>query len=177
MSNMLAPFRGSQFPTKIMWPHRNNLARVLGISRANSSQFSGLFPDAKWIHVYRDDIFMQAISMWRAKKSGRWHVYARDQSSEPAIEYDFDAIDDCIWELALHNRLWQDFFTISGIVPYEVNYEAIVNDVKLVLVPLLDHLGLDSSNPVIYVPLRKQGDDLTREFRDRLMEDLFRIGR
>lgn len=177
IKKMFEPFQGEIFPTKLMWPHRNDVARIFGISRNKSELFQHLLPDAKWIFVERDDIFAQAISMWRAKTSGRWHIYASNPTLEPAIDYNFDAIDDCLWELSLHNRLWKDFFSLSKITPFHVKYESLLEDVPTTVSRLLKFLGHDVPNPVTYVPLRKQSDTLSDEFRDRLMEDLFTIGR
>lgn len=177
ITQMFEPFQGDVFPTKIMWPHRNDVARLFGIDRKNSALFQTLLPNAKWIFVEREDIFAQAISMWRAKTSGRWHIYRSNTTLEPAIDYDFDAIDDCLWELSLHNRLWRDFFSLSGITPFNVKYESLLDDVPATLSRLLGFLGHNIPNPVTHVPLRKQSDALSDEFRSRLMEDLFTIGR
>ena len=174
---MFESFRGRAFATKLMWPHRNDVARIFGIDRNNSALFQDLFPNAKWIFVEREDIFAQAISMWRAKTSGRWHIYDTNTTPEPAIDYDFEAIDDCLWELSLHNRLWRDFFALSGIVPFTVNYEELLADVPATLSRLLDFLGHDVPDQVTHVPLLKQSDALSDAFRSRLMEDLFSIGR
>ena len=177
IENMLEPFRGDIFPTKLMWPHRNDIARIFGITRNKSELFLDLFPEAKWIFVERDDIFAQAISMWRAKSTGRWHIYNSNPTLEPAIEYDFEAIDDSLWELSLHNRLWKDFFNLSGITPFTVKYESLIEDIPTTLSHLLRFLGRDVANPATDVPLRKQSNELSDEYRSRLMEDLFTIGR
>lgn len=173
--DILAPFKGALFPTKLMWPHRNAVARATGISRRESEKFAELFPETRWVFVERNDVFGQAVSMWRAKKTGRWHVY--DDTPEPVPEYDFEGIDASLRELHLHNRLWMDFFSLSGIKPHRITYEELECNIETQLSALLDFLGLDRETPSARVGLRKQRDDVSADYRERLMEDLYRLDR
>jgi LPS sulfotransferase NodH len=164
-------FAGRVFPVKLMWPHRCALARALDLPRERSGDFAASFPGATWIHVTRRDTFRQAISLWRAKQSGRWHV--KDQSAEPPIDYDFAAIDRAARAIALQDRLWNDFFACAAITPLRLVYEDVVADSGC-LAPVLAAFGF----PLVetQVTLRKQADDTSERHLDRYLTDLYRRG-
>jgi len=164
-------FAGRLFPTKIMWPHRCDLARALDLPRSKSRVLAQSFPDATWIHVTRNDKFRQAISLWRAKASGRWHV--RDGSPEPDIAYDFEGIDRASRAICLQERLWDDFFGLAAIAPIRLVYEHVVADPGL-LAPVVSRFGF--SLVETEVKLRKQSDDTTERHLEQYMTDLYRRG-
>jgi len=173
---IVEPFRGTMFPAKIMWPHRSSLARALNITRESSARFAQLFPSARWVFVYREDQFAQAVSFWRAKKSNRWHTYRREAEPEPSPEYRFDEIAACLHELVLHEALWRDFFQQSGIAPLEICYERLVSNVDVKLRKILGFLGLPRQQMVRNVNLKRQSDPYSRECIARFLDDLYRPG-
>lgn len=162
------------FTSKVMWPHLGYLARSMGYGRPEAGTVADLFAPARWVHVCRQDKFSQAISFWRAKQSGRWHVYAGDRSAEPQPDYDFAAILAALQGIEMHDRLWEDFFAQAGITPYRVIYEEMEADPAGGMARLLDHLGVASAAPVATVSLRKQRDAHSAALRDRFLDDLYR---
>lgn len=162
------------FTSKVMWPHLGYLARSMGYGRPEASVVADLFAPARWVHVCRQDKFSQAISFWRAKQSGRWHVYAADRSAEPQPDYDFGAIRAALQEIEMHDRLWEDFFAQAGITPFRVIYEEMEADPVGGMARLLDHLGVASATPVAAVSLRKQRDAHSAALRERFLDDLYR---
>jgi len=171
LDTIVAPFAGGRFATKLMWPQRSNLARKLNCPREASARFAASFPGAHWLHVRRRDHFAQAISFWRAKQTNRWHVYAPGE--EPDLAYNFAQIDTCARELALHERLWCDFFTIAGITPHTVFYEDMVAD-PTVLNPYLAAFGTRITHT--RVALRQQRDARSARYRDQYLTDLYARG-
>ena len=171
LDRVIAPFAGGQFPTKIMWPQRNNLARMIDAPRKASAQFAAAFPGARWLHVRRRDTFRQAISFWRAQQSDRWQVY--EPGDEPEIPYSFEQIDACARELAFHDRLWGDFFERAAITPYSVVYEDVLAHPDI-LDGYLARFGARIADT--QVKLRRQADDLTDRYLDRYLGDLYARG-
>ncbi len=157
---------------KLMWPHRTQFARALGYGLDDSRRFAELFPAAQWIHVRRRDKFAQAISFWRAKQSGRWHVYAAEK--EPPQEYDFFAILKCLRELELDDALWSEFFRAAGIVPCVLDYEDVLADSSAAMAPLWGQLGPPTHPLRTGVSLKRQSDELSVRLRSRFLDDLFR---
>jgi len=178
LKEMFSPFANQVFATKLMWSHRNDLARKLGISRIDSAQLAELFPNATWIYVKREDVFAQAVSMWRAKESNRWHVL-KDEN-EPILEYDFKKIEASFRELSAHNSLWEDFFSLAGIEPHTIVYEQLIENLSETMHPLFSDLGLDTrsiEDAASKVELRKQRDEKSAEYLARFMDDLYKLGR
>jgi LPS sulfotransferase NodH len=171
----LADVQDGRFATKLMWPHCARLAEATGHDRQHAAAFAALFGQAHWVLVNRSDKIDQAISFWRAKQSGRWHVYRLDQTQEPELDYDFEAIRDALHEIELHDRLWEDFFACAGIVPLRVNYEAMEADPAGEMTRLLAGLGLPSEAPVLHVTLRRQRDAHSAALRERFLDDFQRL--
>lgn len=168
---IIAPFAGRVFATKLMWPHRNDLARKLGHPRAGSARFAQGFPGASWLWVRRRDRIGQAISFWRARESDRWHIY--DDSVAPELTYDFAGIDAAMRELALHEDLWGDFFATAGIEPEVVWYEDVMADPTVLDRFLCRHGTRLRSHRVA---LRQQRDGQSEPLRDRFLDDLYARG-
>lgn len=166
---IISEFMGRVFPTKIMWPHRNGLAQLLGLGREDTDSLASGFPNASWLFVRRRNIFEQAVSFWRAKKSGRWHIH--DDSAEPVLEYSFEEIDACQRELVLHEHLWSDFFRQAGIVPFEVVYEDLLDNPRL-LEPFLQVFGFEMTYTG-RINLRKQSDAMSEQYVARYTSELY----
>lgn len=161
------------FATKIMWPHRNDLADCLGFDRAQSALLAASFPGSKWLWVKRQDKIRQAISFWRARKTNRWHVH--DGSPEPAITYDFEAIRNAYREIIMYDDCWGDFFAYTGITPYSIDYETFLADQAGQVEQVFDFLGMPVPNEVtLHLRLRQQRDHLTDELYDQFMHDCYR---
>ncbi|GGJ02153.1 Stf0 family sulfotransferase [Neoroseomonas lacus] len=169
-------FAGAQdgcFASKVMWPHIARLAEATGHGRDQAAAFAALFGPTQWVQVRRADKVDQAISFWRAKNSGRWHVYA--QGAEPELDYDFKAIREALHEIELHDRLWDDFFACAGIMPFHVTYEEMEADPAASMGRLLGELGLSVAAPVLRVSLRRQRDAYSATLRERFLGDFYRL--
>lgn len=171
LDRVIAPFAGTRFASKLMWPQRNNLARRIGAPRSASVQFAQGFPAARWLFVRRRDTFRQAISFWRAKASDRWHVY--ESGAEPELAYSFRGIDSAARELALHERLWIDFFRRAMITPYTVFYEDVLAQPEI-LNGFLAPFGTRLTSTE--VELRRQSDERSEEYLERYLADLYDRG-
>ena len=174
IDTMLAQTPGAVFASRLMWPQRNRLAHRLDLGRADSARFAAQFPDAAWLWLRRRDVFAQGVSHWRARASGRWHVQSADRITEPAPRYDFAAIDACVRELVLHDRLWQDFFARAAIAPWVVWYEDLLLDAAPIarfMARFGHHLVETDSD------LAVMADAHSAMCRDRYLADLFRRSR
>ena len=171
LDTIIAPFAGGRFPAKLMWPHRNNLAQKIGAPRDASLLLANAFPRAAWLFVRRRDSFRQVISFWRAKRTDRWHIYT-DQP-EPDLEYSFAEIDTCARELALHERLWQDFFARAEVTPYVVWYEDVLTHPGILNGYLARFGGRITTTQV---SLKKQSDDRSERYLDQYLSDLYARG-
>lgn len=176
LSKTLSTAKDGLFVTKIMWPHRNNLAQCLGYDRAHSAELAAMFPDAKWINVRRADKVGQAISYWRAKETAQWQLTAKDEAVAD-LDYDFKKLRQAFVELSAHDMLWQDFHDLAETGARHVVYEDFLQNVEADLHDLIAFLGdhRPETGPIATTsPLRKQRDELSARIRQQFMEDLYR---
>lgn len=175
VGKVLADAQDGCFTTKLMWPHMARFAEATGHGREEAADIAALFAPAQWIQVCRADKVAQAVSFWRAKTTGRWHVYRAEAEAEPMPDYDFLGIRQALHEIELDDRLWDDFFARAGIAPLRVTYETLEADVPGVLRGLLDALGLPAAMPSEAVPLRRQRDEHSDALRERFLGDFYRV--
>ena len=128
------------FVSKIMWPHRNALARLLGFDRADTKSFAELFPKACWINIFRADKVAQAISFWKAKETSQWQK-VKNEEVAPQPNYNFQNIRRCFVELSAHDMLWKDFHALAGTEVKNMVYEEFVENVEHELPLLLNWLA------------------------------------
>jgi LPS sulfotransferase NodH len=61
------------FGVKVMTTHLESMARhAVPLERDVENITICLFPDARYVYLYREDIFRQAISVWRAAETGEY---------------------------------------------------------------------------------------------------------
>lgn len=164
---VIAAEPGPVFATRLMGPQRARLAEAVGLGDVPAG-FAGAFPDCRWLWLRRRDVVGQGISYWRARSTGRWHVNKDDPAPEPAIAYDFAAIDGAIADLARHDAGWARFFEAAGIAPTELWYEDFMADPRVIgayLAPFGIMLRGTRSQ------LRIQADDHTEHCRARYLQD------
>jgi LPS sulfotransferase NodH len=156
--------------------------------------FTDLFPTQSSVFFWmtRRDIVSQAWSFAQAKKTGLWQRFAdgtekRLQGSGQNPED--HAIDDREWwrEILLMltaERLMEDYFAASGIVPYRLDYEMLVTDRQRTVISVL--LALSCSPDEIAAQLgpafehteRNRYDERHRaflEFYARYRPELLRV--
>ena len=84
-----------------------------------------LFPNPKFIYVYRRNVVKQAISYLKAQRTGHW----REKDIIPDFgEYNSDEIQRCCLSINVSNALWEQFFEEYRIDPYFITYEDIVKN-------------------------------------------------
>jgi LPS sulfotransferase NodH len=190
------------FGSKITWDHKNvlqaEMAKYVGMPDS-----CNIFPGNSWIYVSRGDKISQAISLWRAKKSGSWT--SRDQTpankigqalqslrgkpgaAEPSAEqraaypeYDFHAILYSLFVMLAEDHMWQDFFNRNVIKPLMVTYEAFEAAPQKVVCDIVNAVWperrLTEERVVVASKLKVQRDDYSAQMRARFVEDMDHIG-
>jgi LPS sulfotransferase NodH len=126
-------------------------------------------PDLRFIWLTRRNMAARAISLIRARRTGRWWKAAA--TTAPADDrQDFDLneihIRYCIG--LFEEALWQRFFEDNGIVPHPVTYETFVPSYEATVSGVLTFLDIDIADAAIAAPSSAiQSDSLSTEWEER----------
>lgn len=131
-----------------------------------------LFPEAKFIYLWREDTDRQALSFFRAQRSGKWTKWASEK--EQGIEHEYEPLDLAFIEDSLRyieraNAFWERCFDKFGIEPYRLSYERLTADRAGVVGEIGEFLGVRvSEEPELEVNIVRQADELTERYLEEL---------
>lgn len=147
---------------KVFPKHLATVARV--------TSFSAWYPEARYVHIVRRDLLAQAISLHKARSSGRFYTQAPEL--RPAT-YDAGRIAAYVARLALDNAAWHAYFARTGIVPLSIDYEDAVPDPAAAVRAIAAHLEVEVPASAIrdegYV--FKMSDPVSAEWRHRFLAE------
>src|SRR3990172_7611330 len=117
------------FGIKIMWnqvsPFKENVLKIHNYAQSQTPDLMGsIFPNLHYIWITRRDKVRQAVSFYKAIKTGnyQWHEGNPSQHIKP-LEFNFKAIDRLIHNLCDWDSSWQNYFEALKISPFNVVYE------------------------------------------------------
>jgi LPS sulfotransferase NodH len=123
------------------------------------------------IRLLRADKLRQAISLLKARQTGKWGVL-KEAKGEPA--YDYGELSKIIVQLVKWEAQWERELEDSGITPaMDFTYEELVGRRDETLLEIASRLGLSDAEGMVAnrdrddVKLRKQADDLTEAWYSR----------
>lgn len=124
--------------------------------------FSAWFARPTWVLLQRRDLLGQAISLWRAAKSGEW-MHKRLQP-----EYNAEEIEVALMGVAAVYADWEVFFARTGITPLRIVYEEALDDSTATLKAISDALVVDLPPELSHTShLSIQRDEWTAAIRTR----------
>jgi trehalose 2-sulfotransferase len=126
----------------------------------------------KFIYLYRNDVIAQAISLYRAEKTGYWHT-VEGQKSKQQPTFDFDAINLHRETLEQHNLAWKTWFQKVAVKPLAINYEELsadpIGSTKMVLefleLELPEYKKLEAAN-------QRLADETTTQWIEQFTKQL-----
>lgn len=134
------------------------------------------FPNLKYVWLKRLNKPRQAISHFRAIKSGQWwkiegHHGARNSASD--FQLDFDEVRRLENFAVLQDASWQKFFTDAGIEPLVITYEDLMQSLEGALMRLFSQLGIDlPPETKLHSPrLKRQSDGLTEQWLEKYLQE------
>jgi LPS sulfotransferase NodH len=149
--------------SKMMWNDFHGLRSSLPSSGTDAGLefMRATFPNAQFVWLRREDKVRQGISWWRAAVTDQWALQPHQEAKQPAP--DVERIVELIQYAEQCEDGWRQWFSSTGIQPYEVRYEDLNQDRLAAANGVLGFLSLpqldaDELPPVRY---RKQGDTLT----------------
>jgi LPS sulfotransferase NodH/glycosyltransferase involved in cell wall biosynthesis len=105
-----------------------------------------LLQNGHFIHLYREDLLAQAVSIHISRQTGRWGLDA-SVTTPPAEKpnfFDVDMIDGQMRSLAESDANWRIFFSRNDISPLRFSYEQLKGDLRGTLRTIVDCFGLDA---------------------------------
>jgi trehalose 2-sulfotransferase len=184
------------FGAKVHWEHFQTLiARAERLARVQYGAvparvpelLQSPLPNLHYIWLFRRNEVARAISHYRAKKTDRWHVDSRwvtdDIGGEGEPEFDFDQIDAFVQSARSDELRWRQFFQEHDIVPLDLAYEDLVQDLAGAVRRVLGFIGIPVDEVKLPPPtLRKLADDRSQEWEARYRQicadaELTAIGR
>ena len=101
-------------------------------------------PEPRFIYLTRKDLLAQAVSLARARATGRWN-------SSMTVRFDGDAdetaVVECLWEVTRRRELWDRFFALKGIEPLRLTYEEMIARPGAAVADVATHLGIELPGP------------------------------
>jgi len=135
--------------------------------------------DLKIVLLYRRDVIAQAVSIQRAKLSGRWHSHIGAQTRAEHVvegsEYDYAAIRDSVATIAKSNTHLREFAINNGHHHIELYYEDVIPDPLGTVRSILTFLDLDASSlEDASAKTQVLRDAISKEWKERFRTDLAR---
>src|SRR5437867_2650522 len=116
------------FGVKLTWDHKNVLVGALRRHFGRNDGLLALSPRHRWVYLQRRDKIGQAISLWRASKSGIWTSSTPRSGEADELEYDFFRLLSLLQAILTEEYLWEGFFQKEGIEPVRVLYEDLLRE-------------------------------------------------
>jgi LPS sulfotransferase NodH len=134
------------FGVKLMWEQFIRLTQDLsGEQNLNTCAMAAImaapFSTCKYVFLTRGDRVRQAISYYRALKTGRWN---RTEATVAAAgeTYDPTAIGALATEIDRLNAQWRQFFSETGVEHLELIYESFIASPETHLRQVFDFVGV-----------------------------------
>jgi LPS sulfotransferase NodH len=135
-------------------------------------RLEGMFDSIAFVHLYREDVWKQAISQYVAEKSQQWNSLnpVRLEINEDNIPFDFPAIQALYWDRMIHQRWWERFFKESGTpAALKVSYEELSANYPGVLRRLGEALNTEIAiPPPEALELKKLSHPLKEDYYHRI---------
>lgn len=144
-----------------------------------------LLPNHRWVLLTRRDLIDQAISLFIAKKTGRWLLESGDQWDANAhVKYDYFGIFADLLYTASSALSLDAYFDFLGVTPFKLHYEDLIERPRQTLDGLFEYLKLRAPRPLAptlddgnLVRISQHAEGLYTGLRARFLEDLMNTGR
>jgi LPS sulfotransferase NodH len=131
------------------------------------SRWAERLPNLTFIHLRRQDVLGQAISLVRARQSHAWES-KHEVRRQPV--YSRRSIATALERIALGQARWACWFARNDIEPLRLTYEDIAADPRRAVEFVAERLGIEASPPT-EPPMAIQRDRLSEEWRERFVAE------
>jgi LPS sulfotransferase NodH len=148
-------------------------ARTFGNSTTSDLELlCSAFPRLRFVRIVRRHKLRQALSTARALQTGLWKVQeGKDVLREP--EFDPDLIEQSLHEAQRQDKLWDDFFRMAEIKPFEVQYEQLCQNYETTIRAVLNFLEIKLPGGARVGPpaTTRQADEISRIWEKRFLAE------
>jgi LPS sulfotransferase NodH len=189
---------GSQdkiFASKVMYGYLEFVLKKLrllsGSSKSDADLLYEIFPNLRIIYLEREDRIRQAVSLAKARQSGRWHFRFDpktgmdrplsqsaqlhvNKANKNSLVYDFKSIRSCYEEITTQSDALEEFLSSLKGPIYKLTYENLEASTFPSIEKCLDYLGIEHPTPLSFARpgIRKMSDEVNEEWSKRFEEDL-----
>lgn len=131
---------------------------------------AAVFPNLKYVHIFRRDKIRQAVSLVRAMQSDLWTSQQQDIRGPKAdLRFDPVAIQAMLRDLEEAEAGWASLFKAAGVQPHVVVYEDLVAAYEETAVGVLKFLDIPLPAKITFGErkLQKQGDELNEQWAEQ----------
>lgn len=127
-------------------------------------------PNLSFVRIHRRDILGQAISLARARQTGRF-ITSDQQRGAPA--YSQGQIRHAIQSIRQQEAIWAETMARLAAQPLVVAYEEILSDAQHVVDRIATHMGVAMPVPIdrTLITLSVQRDEQSVEWRERFLAE------
>jgi trehalose 2-sulfotransferase len=155
------------------------LARQISIfaNKRDVEILNSIFPNLKFIYIWRRDMSKQAISTVIALQTKQWVNPTENQGEREEIlsttdnNVRFQPLNIYKWEQSFEdqNRRWRNFFQDNALPYYEIVYEDFIPSFDRKMEEVIDYLEVDRSllSDKFEMAIKKQGNDINKQFLQR----------
>lgn len=131
------------------------------------SRWATRLPNLHFVHIERQDVLGQAISLVRARQT---QVFESNHQPRRQPAYSRRSIAAMLQTIALNQARWSCWFARNGIVPLRLTYEGIVSDPGGAVASIADCVRVSTPAPVS-PDMGIQRDALSEEWRERFLAE------
>lgn len=137
------------------------------------SQHANLFdfyPTPQFLYISRQDKLAQAISLARARQTGKWTA---DHADRQPPSYSSKLIYHCLRKICIDTARFDMYFSRNGITPIRLTYEQIVSNPKHIISMIVSALDVEWNNGLntIEYSQKIQRDPTSIEWRNRFISE------
>jgi trehalose 2-sulfotransferase len=137
---------------------------------AERADWAERLPGLQFVHLRRDDLLAQAISLVRAQQTGQYKSTVT-AGGEP--RYDGRTIADRLTRLAHGHARWECYFARNGIRPLRLVYEDVAANPQAAVDAIAGLLGLsDAKADLSEVELNRQTAAVTADWTRRFVAEM-----
>lgn len=134
-------------------------------------RITDMFQKVSVVHVHRDDLLAQAVSLWIAVQTGQWTSLQKRHSDDVSV--DLDAITAITRDITTEDGLIRQFCGFEGLNYVSLSYEEVIADVSAAVKRVGASVGFDASKVKFKAPrIGKQASDLNEQILTQLRQHL-----